>query len=98
MNKYYLSGKITGLPPETVRYNFNVYSRELRDYFDAIVINPLKLKPFLVKCWLGYMITDIMTIRCCTHVAFMPNWTDSKGAVIEYFFAKFVFKKVIVFL
>ena len=98
MKKYYLSGKITGLKPEIVRYNFNVYSRELVEYFDAVVINPLKLKPFIVKCWLGYMITDLWTIKQCTHVAFMPNWTESKGAVIEYFFAKFIYKKVIVSL
>lgn len=65
----------------------------------ADVVNPFDLRPFLgIKTWVCYMITDLVALRRCTHTAFMDNWTDSRGAVIEYYFAKFIYKQKIIFL
>jgi len=53
---------------------------------------------FYKEKWMLFMIPDILAQRKCTHSAFQQNWKDSKRAVIEYFFAKFVFKHEIIFL
>ena len=63
------------------------------------IINPLNIKPFLgLKNWLCYMINDIRELRKCNVIAMQPNWMYSKGAVIEYFIAKFILKIKVIFL
>lgn len=100
MKKIYLSGRISGLPIEEVKQNFHFARFDVinRHYAD-IIINPLNIKPlFGIEKWLFFMIADIWQQRKCTHSAFQKNWTESRGAVIEYFFAKFVFKQLVIFL
>jgi len=100
MRKVYLSGQITGLRFEDAKVNFIFARLEVIKYhgFDEI-INPFNIKPFLgIKNWLCYMINDIREQRKCTHTAFQKNWINSRGAVIEYFFAKFIFNQGIIFL
>jgi len=53
---------------------------------------------FYKENWLNYMINDIRSLRKCTHIAMHPNWIESRGAVIEYFLAKFIFKQKIIWL
>jgi hypothetical protein len=53
---------------------------------------------FYKENWLNYMINDIRALRKCTHIAMQKNWTNSKGAVIEYYFAKFIFKLQVIWL
>ena len=98
--RIYISGKISGLHPEDARQNFQFAERELRTYHQTNnIINPFSIRPFLgIKCWLFYMISDIREQSTCTHSAFMYNWLESRGAVIEYFFARFIFKHHIIFL
>jgi len=98
--KVYVSGKITGIKEEWARQNFKFACKDVKKYHGAtIVVNPFDINPFLgIKCWTCYMISDIMEQRTCTASAFMQNWKDSRGAVIEYFLAKFVFKQEIIFL
>ena len=38
------------------------------------------------------MWNDIKELRKCTHIAMQPNWEESKGAFIEHFIAKFIFR------
>ena len=97
---FYVSGKISGIPIEIAKQNFYFACKEVKKYHGAdIVVNPFDIKPFLgLESWLCYMINDIRAQRKCTHSAFQKNWINSKGAVIEYFFAKFIFKQIIVFL
>ena len=38
------------------------------------------------------MWNDIRMLRKCTHIALIPNWTDSMGATIEFFIGKFILK------
>ena len=103
MNKkkiIYVSGKIGGIKLEYANQNFHFACLEVKKYHSPnVVINPFDIKPFLgIKNWLFFMINDIRAQKKCTHSAFPSNWTDSKGAVIEYFFAKFIFKHKIIFL
>lgn len=105
--KIYISGKISGLSEK--EYNKNFYNAKSKIYLDGIdgfnmilacqIISPLSINPiFGIKKWLFFMISDIAALRKCTHIAMQKNWIDSKGAVIEYFFAKFIFKQQIIWL
>ena len=96
----YLSGRISGMRLEWAETNFfNAYSEVTKFYNADTIVNPLNIRPFLgIKKWLFYMVADIRKQRKCTHTAMLFNWKDSKGAVIEYFFAKFIFKQTIIFL
>lgn len=98
---YYISGKISGLTKETYTRNFNNAKRQILNTIvidnNFKIVNPLEIKhPF--KFWLGYLIVDLCYLRKCTHIALMPNWTDSRGAVVEYYFSKFIFKHKIIWL
>lgn len=100
IKRFYVSGKISGMKIEYAKQNFHFACLEVKKYHGAdFVVNPFDVTPFLgIKHWMCYMINDIRKQRKCTHSAFLSNWKDSKGAVIEYFFAKFIFKQRIVFL
>ena len=100
MKKVYISGKITGIKLANAKINFYFAGKEVRDYHDAThIVNPFDIKPlFGLKIWICYMVNDIRQQKKCTHSAFQSNWKDSKGAVIEYYFAKFIFKHEIIFL
>ena len=104
--KIYISGKISGL--KKFEYESNFYRAERMCYwlkqfegkrYLMKIISPLKIKPlFGIKRWTFYMISDLIALSKCTHIAMQQNWTDSRGAVIEYFFAKFIFKLEVIML
>ena len=51
------------------------------------------------KCnWINYMATDLWQLKKCDAIAVQKNWVNSKGAFIEVFFSKFIFKQVIILL
>ena len=97
--RIYISGKVSGIDIKYARQNFEHVGNDLRRKCpDATIINPLKLVPFLgIKIWICYMLRDLYEQSKCQRTVFLWNWKDSKGAVIEYFFAKFVFKHDIEF-
>ena len=96
----YISGKISGLEINEAKQNFLLASVEVEQHHNSdFTINPFDIKPFLwLKNWTCYMIADLSALKKCTHIAMQKNWIDSKGAVIEYFFAKFIFKLKIIWL
>lgn len=101
--KIYISGKITGLKDKEVKRNFSEAMYDLRSatiYEDHVcIVNPLYIRPFLgIRRWWAYMVKDLRELSTCTHIAMQSNWIDSRGAVIEYFFAKFIFKLEIIWL
>ena len=104
MKKIYISGKISGLTEEQYRANFMraIWKVEKMHRFEHdkySIVNPLNIRPiFGIKKWLFYMINDLRAQRKCTCSAFQSNWTESRGAVIEYYFAKFIFKHEIIML
>lgn len=100
VKRIYVSGKISGIKLEYAKQNFHFACKTVIKYHEAdFVINPFDINPFLgIKHWICYMINNIRKQKTCTHTAFQQNWKDSKGAVIEYFFAKFIFKHQIIWL
>ncbi len=95
----YISGKISGLNYQTARMNFVFSAKEVRKYHNVPTLDPFDIEPlFGVKRWLFYMVSDIYALSHCTHIAMRPDWADSRGAVIEYFFSKFVFKLSVIYL
>lgn len=108
--KIYISGQISGLSEEEYAKNFECQSVRLYlntdyEFYEGkhlpykYIINPLDIKPFLgIKKWLFYMISDLYQLRKCTHIAIQSNWVESRGAIIEYFFAKFIYKLKIIWL
>lgn len=96
----YVSGQISNLDIHIALTNFDCACKYvLLDYGADRVVNPFNVKPFVgIKKWLFFMIADVLEQRKCTHSAFQSNWINSRGAVIEYFFAKFIFKHEIIFL
>jgi len=97
--KIYISGKISGLSEKEYKYNFFECQDIINHKFGCEWINPLDIHPFLgVKSWFCYMVSDLLALRKCTHIALQKNWVDSKGACVEYFFAKFIFKLEVVWL
>ena len=90
-NRIYLAGKITGDPNYKQKFDEGV--ARLKDFgFKAEeIVNPVEL------CqdgwsWLRCMIHDLCKMAGCGWVAFLPDWKDSKGACIEYFFAQLLGK------
>ena len=102
--KIYISGQITGLSEKEYKDNFNksdydLFIKYTKQGAYPKIINPLNIAPlFGVKKWTFFMLSDLIELRKCTHIAMQKNWINSKGAVIEYFFAKFIFKLEIIFL
>ena len=95
----YISGKITGLHPEVSEKLFRIAAKaaitkaEVMHDPHRMTINPFNIKPlFGIRRWFFFMWNDIRMLRKCTHIALIPNWTDSMGATIEFFYAKFIRK------
>ena len=84
--KIYLSGKISGLPIcETIK-NFESAENQLKGL--ATIVNPMRLKHDHDKTWESYMKEDIKALLECDAIAMLPNYNDSKGALIELNLAK----------
>lgn len=82
--KCYNSGKITGLPYITAYHNFldADWEIESRGYKP---VNPMKeqwLKPSAP--WIFHMIVDLWHLFWCDAVFFQRNWSESRGARIEF--------------
>ena len=103
IKRVYISGKITGLEEKEYTKNFDdafweVYeSRLVHGGWECV--NPLTIYPlFGIKKWWAFMTMDLLWLRKCTHIVLMKNWTDSKGACIEHFIGKFMFKLKVIYL
>ena len=93
MKTCYISGRITGLPVEEYTANFE-RAAAILTLAGFRAINPLKLThPF--KCWIGYMAVDLFILTFCDCIYMLDNWQDSRGAMIEYKWAKFLRKQII---
>ena len=93
--KCYNSGKITGIPGTTSWFNFLRADREITE-LGYRPVNPLAerwLKPSAP--WLLHMIVDVWHLLWCDAVYFQKNWSDSKGARIEFQTAMFLNKELI---
>jgi hypothetical protein len=87
--KIYISGKITGLKPETAERFFQFYVIYLKDkYPNAMIVNPMKLPHNHNHKWNSYIKEDIRALTHCTHIYMISNWWRSKGAWVEFMLSK----------
>lgn len=92
MAKIYISGKITGL--DNFRSVFLSAENSLSKQ-GFTVINPCDLPEDHDKTWKSYMKEDLKALKECEYVFMLNNWTDSKGAKVEHWFAKRYGKTII---
>ena len=85
MLKIYISGKITGTTDYIKR--FERAEKSLSNY---IVINPAKVNAQLPiqTTWEEYMKMSMCMLEMCNAIYMLKDWEDSKGARLEYEFAK----------
>lgn len=85
--KVYISGKISGLNPDTAFSFFNNAELFLIDEgFETV--NPMTISHEHDKSWENYMREDLKAMLDCTHIYMIKGWHESKGANIEYNLAK----------
>ena len=91
--KCYNAGQITGLPYLVAYSNFDKYDKVIES-MGMTPVNPMKegLRP---SCpWWMHMIYDLWLMARCQHVYFQPNWTESRGARIEFVVARLLRKEI----
>lgn len=91
--KVFISGQVSGLEYYVAYGNFSYADRQLSS-MGYQVINPMKL------CrknwsWVRCMAKCLWAIIFCHKIHQLPNWKGSRGARIEYKWARFLKKEVI---
>lgn len=91
--KVFISGKVSGMDYYAAFKNFSEKEVILcRIGYD--VVNPTKLCKRHWS-WLRCMVVCLWHLLWCNCVYQLDNWQDSRGARIEYKFAKFLGKKIL---
>jgi len=80
--RIYVSGKITGIE-EMAATMFKAYSEKIKA-MGYEVVNPMELPHDHGKTWPEYMREDIAALMNCHAVYFLPSWSDSEGAKLEF--------------
>lgn len=93
MQTCYISGKISGLSKTEYTRNFDE-AKAIVTLGGFTAVSPLDLY-CPINLWIAYMIVDIIVLSFCDCVYFMDNWSESRGARIEYGWAKYLRKEVI---
>ena len=91
--KVFISGKISGLEYYVAYGKFSNAERMLQQMGYATV-NPMKICKKNWS-WLRCMIKCLWAIMWCKKVYQLEDWKDSKGARIEYRWAKFLRKRIL---
>ena len=91
--KVFISGQVSGLEYYVAYGNFSYADRQLSS-MGYQVINPMKI------CrknwsWLRCMAKCLWAITFCHKIYQLDNWKESRGARIEYKWARFLKKEVI---
>ena len=95
--KCYNAGKISGLPYIAAYHKFDRYDSEI-EQMGMTPVNPMKdgLKP--TRPWWMHLVYDLWLLVRCSHVAFQPDWEQSRGARIEYRVAQALRKRIVYFV
>jgi len=86
--RVYISGKITGLPLDEAKANFERAEQALRAQ-GYKVVNPLKIVS-QNETWEKQMLLCVALLFGCNAMYMLPDWQSSKGAKIERFIAETV--------
>jgi Asp-tRNA(Asn)/Glu-tRNA(Gln) amidotransferase A subunit family amidase len=82
--KIYIAGKITGIDLEEAKANFQVMEEHLTELGHEVV-NPMKLPHDHDKSWNSYMKECIAALMGCDSIYLLPNYHQSKGAMLELY-------------
>ncbi len=80
--KIYLSGPITSLPLEDAWAIFTRSEKHLRGYGFSVV-NPMNNGLSPDSSWEEHMRKDIALLLDCDYICLLPNYRQSKGAMLE---------------
>lgn len=86
--KAYIAGKITGDP--NYHHKFNTGQKAL-EYEGYTVLNPADLPEGMRPA--DYMRICLAMIDCADVVAFLPDWLNSRGAILEYTYCEYIGKQ-----
>lgn len=91
--KIYVAGKITGLNYTQVEYKFLMAQckLELEGHLPIIPLHYCHCE----WSWWRCMRICLALLKECDTIALLPDWKQSRGAKIEYVFAKIWRKKII---
>lgn len=94
ITKVYISGKITGLPIDEAKANFQNAENKLREkgYY---AVNPFNNGLPECSTWDQHMKADIKLLMDCDMICLLSNWKNSPGAIIEFQIAKELGYKVV---
>lgn len=91
--KVFISGKVSGIE-YYVAYQTFANADRLLSQQGYKVINPMKICKKHWN-WLRCMIVCLWHLTWCHKIQQLPNWEDSRGARIEYRWAKMLNKKFV---
>lgn len=91
--KVFISGQVSGLEYYVAYGNFSYADRQLSS-MGYKVINPMKICKEHWS-WLRCMAKCLWAIIFCHKIHQLPGWQESRGARIEYKWARFLKKEVI---
>lgn len=80
--KVYISGKITGMDLNEAEAMFLEAEVKLRK-LGFIPVNPLNNNIPIWSTWREHMRKDIQMLMSCDAIYSLPNWEESKGAILE---------------
>lgn len=83
--KIYIAGKITG--EKHYKRKFGKVERILKQKGHS-VFNPATLDAYPEFTWEDYMSVTKAMLKRCNAMLLLPDWKYSKGAILEYEYAK----------
>ena len=90
--KIYIAGKITGDP--NYRRKFSEAAFRYTEGGKHVILNPSVLPKGMLRE--DYMKICLAMIDCADVVVFLSDWTESKGAMVEFEYCNYIGKKIIV--
>lgn len=84
--KIYISGPITGHPPEKVKQSFAAAAEAIREKGHEPV-NPCLLQTILnpdTTTWNEYMVVALSLLDVSDAICMLPGWKSSAGATFEH--------------
>lgn len=98
--KVYISGKVSGCDLGETFIKFQraeaaIWFKLFPEMMEWNIVNPVRIGLTEKDSWLKCMLITIYHLLPCSHIYMLKDWKESKGARIERWVAKKMFKTVI---